>query len=113
MRVKAVIVACKIVSGAAAIACLLMIFPVMSGEVSTSEFMMHCEAAPEPCKEKVLAYVRFLAEGGLVDRCLMQLPAGEVAPKLITWMRDHPDYSQNDWVDCLDDAIATLKLCKP
>ena len=113
MRAKAFIVACRIVGGAAGIACLLTALPVMSGEVSTSEFLMHCEAAPEPCKEKVLAYVKFLAEGGLVDKCIMQLPASEVAAKLITWMHDHPDYSDKDWVDCLDDAIATLKLCKP
>jgi hypothetical protein len=113
MRAKAFIVAYGIVGGAAGIACLLTALPVMPGEVSTSEFLTHCEAAPEPCKEKVLAYVKFLAEGGLVDRCIMQLPASEVAAKLITWMRDHPDYSEKDWVDCLDDAIATLKLCKP
>ena len=85
----------------------------MSAEVSTSEFLTHCEAAPEPCKQEVLAYVKFLAEGELVDRCIMQLPASEVAAKLIGWMRDHPEYSGKDWVDCLDDAIATLKLCKP
>ena len=113
MRAKALIIACKIVSGAAGIACLLMTLPVMSGEVSTSEFLTHCEAAPEPCKEKVLAYVKFLAEGELVDPCIMQLPASDVAAKLIGWMRDHPEYSGKDWVDCLDDAIATLKLCKP
>jgi hypothetical protein len=114
MRAKACTIACKIVSGTAAVACLLLTpLPVMSGEVSTSEFLRHCEAAPEPCKEKVLAYVKFLAEGELVDRCIMQLPASEGAAKLITWMRDHPDYSEKDWVDCLDDAIATLKLCKP
>ena len=113
MRANAFIIACKIVSRAAAIACLLTALPVTSAEVSTSEFLTHCEAAPEPCKEKVLAYVKFLAEGGQVDRCIMQLPAGEVAAKLITWMRDRPQYSEKDWVDCLDDAIATLKLCKP
>jgi hypothetical protein len=27
-------------------------------------------------------------------------------------MRAHPEYSEKDWVDCLDDAIATLNLCK-
>ena len=113
MRAKAFIIACKIVSGAAGIAWLLTTFPVLSGEASTSEFLTHCEAAPEPCKQKVLAYVKFLAEGELLDRCIMQLPASEVAAKLITWMRDHPEYSEKDWVDCLDDAIATLKLCKP
>jgi hypothetical protein len=43
---------------------------------------------------------------------MMQLPAGDVAAKLIGWMRAHPEYSEKDWVDCLDDAIATLKLCK-
>jgi len=26
-------------------------------------------------------------------------------------MRDHPESGDKDWVDCLDDAIATLKLC--
>jgi hypothetical protein len=113
MRAKAFIIACKIVRAAAGVACLLTALPVMSSEVSTSEFLTHCEAAPEPCKEKVLAYVKFLAEGELLDRCIMQLPASEVAAKLITWMRDHPEYSEKDWVDCLDDAIATLKLCKP
>jgi len=28
-------------------------------------------------------------------------------------MRDHPEYSEKNWVDCLDDAITTLKLCDP
>jgi hypothetical protein len=87
-------------------------FPAMSAAVSTSD-LTHCEAAPEPCKQKVLAYVKFLAEGELLDPCIMQLPASDVAAKLIGWMRDHPEYSGKDWVDCLDDAIATLKLCKP
>ena len=105
-------IACKVVSGAAGIVCLLAAFPAMPSEVSTSEFLAHCEAAPEPCKKKVLAYVKFLAEGEFLDQCMMQLPAGDVAAKLIGWMRAHPEYSEKDWVDCLDDAIATLKLCK-
>jgi hypothetical protein len=113
MRGKALIVTHKLFSGAAGIAWLLTTFPVISGEASTSEFLTHCEAAPEPCKAKVLAYVKFLAEGELLDPCIMQLPASDVAAKLIGWMRDHPEYSGKDWVDCLDDAIATLKLCKP
>ena len=85
----------------------------MSSEVSTSDFLTHYEAAPEPCKEKVLAYVKFLADGGLLNQCIMQLPAADVAAKLIGWMRDHPEYAEKDWVDCLDDAISTLKLCNP
>jgi hypothetical protein len=108
---KALIVR-KIAGGAAGIACLLATFPVMSNDVSTSEFLMHCDAAPEPCKKTILAYVEFLAEGDLVDRCIMKLPASAVATKLIEWMRDHPEYAGKDWIDCLDDAIATLKLCK-
>jgi len=40
-----------------------------------------------------------------------QLPAGDVGAKLIGWMREHPEYHDKDWVDCLDDAIAALKLC--
>ena len=79
----------------------------MSSEVSTSEFLAHCEAAPEPCKEKVLAYVKFLADGGLLNRCIMQLPADNVAANLIRWMGDHPEYAEKDWVDCIDDAIST------
>jgi hypothetical protein len=43
----------------------------------------------------------------------MQLPAGDVAAKLIGWMGDHPEYRDKDWVDCLDDAITMLKLCNP
>jgi hypothetical protein len=99
--------------GGAVTACLLATFPVMSSEVSTSDFLTHYEAAPEPCKEKVLAYVKFLADGGLLNHCIMQLPAADVAAKLIGWMRDHPEYAEKDWVDCLDDAISTLKLCNP
>jgi hypothetical protein len=87
-------------------------FPAMSAAVSTSD-LTHCEAAPEPCKQKVLAYVKFLAEGELLDPCIILLPASDVAAKLIGWMRDHPEHNGKDWVDCLDDAIATLKLCKP
>jgi len=40
----------------------------------------------------------------------MHLPADTVASKLIAYMRDHP---AKEWIDCLDDAIATLKLCNP
>lgn len=103
----------KAVKGASAIACLLAAFPPSALAASTSEFLTHCEATPEPCKEKVLAYVKFLVDGGLLDQCIMQLPASDVAAKLIGWMRDHPQYSEKDWVDCLDDAISTLKLCNP
>jgi hypothetical protein len=85
----------------------------MASDVSTSEFLSHCEAAPEPCKEKVLAYVKFLAEGGLLDQSVMLRPAADVAAKLIGWIRDHPEYAEEDWVDCLDDAISSLKLCNP
>ena len=42
----------------------------------------------------------------------MQLPAADVTSKLIGWMRDHPEYDEKDWVDCLD-AIMNLKLCGP
>jgi hypothetical protein len=105
------LIACELLVGSVTV-CWLTTFPVMSGDVSTSEFLLHCEAAPEPCKAKVLAYVKFLADGELLDPCIMQLPAGDVAAKLIGWMRDHPEYSGKDWVDCLDDAIAMLKLCK-
>jgi hypothetical protein len=103
----------KVVKGASIIACLLSAVPTSSRAASTSEFLTHCEATPEPCKEKVLAYVKFLADGGFLDQCVMQLPAGDVAAKLIGWMRDHPEYREKDWIDCLDDAIAALKLCSP
>jgi hypothetical protein len=38
----------------------------------------------------------------------MQLPANDVAAKLIGWMREHPN---EDWIDSLDTALTTLKLC--
>ena len=82
----------------------------LPADVSASEFLAHCEAAPGPCKEKVLAYVKFLANGDFIDPCIMHLPADTVAAKLIGYMRDHP---AKEWIDCLDDAIATLKLCNP
>ena len=94
------------------LACLLMTSTTVPAQIATSEFLAHCEAAPKPCEEKILAYVKFLADGELIDRCILQLPAGEVAAKLIGYMRDHTD-SEKDWVDCLDDAIAALKLCHP
>ena len=103
----------KVVKGASTIACLLAAFPTSSRAASTADFLTHCEATPEPCKEKVFAYVKFLVDGGFLDQCVMQLPAGDVAANLIGWMRDHPEYRDKDWVDCLDDAIATLKLCNP
>src|SRR6476469_9386770 len=99
-------IACEVVFGGGVTSCLLATFPVMSSEVSTSEFLTHCEAAPEPCKEKVLAYVKFLSDGGLLNQCVMQLPAADVATQLIGWMRDHPEYAEKDWADCLDDAIS-------
>jgi hypothetical protein len=76
--------------------------------VSTSEFLVHCQAEPEPCKDKVLSYVKFLADAGSIDICVMQLPANDVAAKLIGWMREHPD---EDWIDSLDTALTTLDLC--
>ena len=103
----------KVVKGASTIACLLAAFPPSSRAASTAEFLTHCEATPEPCKAKVLAYVKFLVDGGFLDRCIMQLPAADVTSKLIGWMRNHPEYREKDWVDCLDDAITTLKLCDP
>jgi hypothetical protein len=103
----------NVVKGAPVIACLLTAIPPYARATSTSEFLTHCEATPERCKEKVLAYVKFLADGGFLDQCIMQLPASDVAAKLIGWMRDHPEYGEKDWVDCLDDAITTLKLCDP
>jgi hypothetical protein len=101
------------IKGASIIACLLAAVPTSSRAASTSEFLTHCEATPEPCKEKVLAYVKFLADGGFLDQCVLQLPAGDVAAKLIGWMRDHPEYRDKDWIDCLDDGIAALNLCNP
>ena len=79
-----------------------------AADVSTSEFLVHCDAAPEPCKDKVLSYVKFLADAGSIDMCVMQLPANAVAAKLIDWMRQHPD---EDWIDSLDTALTTLDLC--
>jgi hypothetical protein len=110
---KSLVIVGKTIKRAAALTCLLAAFPATARAVSTSEFLIHCEATPEPCKAKVLAYVKFLVDGGFLDQCIMQLPAGDVAAKLIGWMRDHPEYREKDWVDCLDDALAALKLCKP
>ena len=112
-RASILVIACGILIRSATTVCLLTAFPAMSREVPTSEFLAHCEAAPEPCKETVLAYVKFLAEGGFLNHCIMQLPAGDVAAKLIGWMRDHPEYAEKDWVDCLDDAVSKLKPCNP
>jgi len=103
----------NVVGWATGIACLVAALPAMSSQVSTSEFLAHCEAAPGPCREKVLAYVKFLADGGFLKKCRTRLPAAEVAAKLIQWMRDHPQDVEEDWVDCLDDAAAALKLCSP
>ncbi len=103
----------RVIKGTAVLTCLLAAFPATARAASTSEFLTHCEAAPEPCKEKVLAYVKFLADAGFLDQCIMQRPARDVAAKLIGWMRDHPEYGEKDWVDWFDDAITTLKLCDP
>ena len=79
-----------------------------AADISTSEFLAHCQAAPEPCKNKVLSYVKFLADAGWIDGCIMHLPADDVAVKLIGWMREHPD---KDWIDSLDTALTALDLC--
>jgi hypothetical protein len=81
---------------------------VRAADISTSEFLVHCQAAPEPCKNKVLSYVKFLADAGWIDECIMHLPANDVAVKLIGWMREHPD---KDWIDSLDTALTALDLC--
>ena len=101
----------ELVGCAIFVSTLMMNSSALPADVSTSEFLTHCQAAPEPCKEKILAYVKFLAEGDLIDQCVLRLPASWVAAKLIGYMRDHPEHGEKDWVDCLDDAIATLKLC--
>jgi hypothetical protein len=112
MRAKTVMVACQVVGWVTGASCIFS-WPAMSSEVSTSEFLTHCEAAPEPCKDKVLAYVKFLADGGFLNKCITRLPAAETAAKLIEWMHNHPEEAGEDWVDCLDDAVAALKLCSP
>ena len=112
-HVKAVVIAGKVIGFAAGVGCLVAAFPAMSSQVSTSEFLAHCDAAREPCKEKVLAYVKFLADGGFLHQCIAQLPAADTAAKLIEWMHAHPEEGEEDWVDCLDDAVAALKLCSP
>jgi len=81
---------------------------VRAADISTSEFLEHCQAEPEPCKNKVLSYVKFLADAGSIDACIMHLPANDVAAKLIGWMREHPD---KDWIDSLDTALTALDLC--
>jgi hypothetical protein len=83
-------------------------FSVRAADISTSEFLAHCQATPEPCKNKVLSYVKFLADAGWIDGCIMHLPADDVAVKLIGWMREHPD---KDWIDPLDTALTALDLC--
>jgi hypothetical protein len=113
MRAKTLMVACQIAGWCIGLGCMLAALPAMSTEVSTSEFLAHCEAAPEPCKEKVLAYVKFLADGGFLNKCVTRLPAAETSAKLIEWMHNHPEDAGEDWVDCLDDAVAALKLCSP
>ena len=110
---KSLVIVGKAIKGAAALTCLIAAFPGTARAASTSEFLIHCETTPEPCKQKVLAYVKFLTDAGFLDQCIMQRPASEVAAKLIGWMRNHPEYGEKDWVDCLDDAITTLKLCDP
>jgi hypothetical protein len=102
---------CALVGCAIFVSSVLMTSLTLPADVSASKFLTYCQAAPEPCKEKILAYVKFLADGELIDRCILQLPASEVAAKLVGYMRGHPESGDKDWVDCLDDAIATLKLC--
>jgi hypothetical protein len=70
------VVVCEVIKGAVVVACLLAGFPPTARAASTSEFLTHCEATPEPCKEKVLAYVKFLVDGGFLDQCTCNfLPA--------------------------------------
>jgi hypothetical protein len=104
---------CDLIGSAIFVVSLLTTSLALPADVSTSEFLTHCQAAPELCNEKILEYVKFLADGELIDRCVLQLPAAGIAAKLIGYMRDHPESGDKEWVDCLDDAIATLKLCNP
>ena len=39
---------------------------VRASGISSSEFLQHCEAEPEPCKNKVLSYVKFLVDAGSI-----------------------------------------------
>jgi hypothetical protein len=57
---------------------------VRAADISTSEFLAHCQAAPEPNKNKVLSYVKFLADAGWIDGCIMHLPSAFSAA-LVTW----------------------------
>src|SRR6476646_2859564 len=61
---------------------------------------------PNRARRRSLHMSKFLADGGFLNQCIMKLPAADVAAKLIGWMRDHPDYAEKDWVDCLDDGIS-------
>jgi hypothetical protein len=101
------VVHCKPVCTIAAIV-LLLTPPARAADISTSEFLEHCQAEPEPCKNKVLSYVKFLADAGSIDACVMHLSANDVATKLIGWMREHPD---KDWIDSLDTALTALDFC--
>jgi len=113
MRARTILAAGQIVGWATGIGFTLAALPAVSAEVTTSEFLMHCEAAAEACKEKVLAYVKFLDDGGFLSRCTTRLPAADAAAELIGWMHDHPEAAGEDWVNSLDDAVAALKLCSP
>jgi hypothetical protein len=81
-------------------------------EISTAEFLTHCQASPEPCKKTILTYVAFLAGGNFIDGCIMHLPASYLFEKVVTWMRDHPEQGDKEWVDSLEDALTALDLCK-
>jgi hypothetical protein len=80
--------------------------------VPASEFLVHCDAEPIACKSKVLAYIKFLVDGNMLDRCVMQMPADGVVEKVLTWMRNHPEKGGQEWTDCLDSALAALDLCR-
>ena len=86
--------------------------PVQAGDVPASEFLSHCDAEPIACKSKVLAYIKFLVDGDMLNQCVMQLPADGVFEKVLAWMRDHPEQGNHEWTDCLDASLAALDLCK-
>jgi hypothetical protein len=111
-RAEAIVIAGEVASGTAGIARLVAAFPAMPSEVSTSEFLAHCEAAPEPCKKKVLAYVKLLADGEFLDRSIMQLPARDLAANSSDGCAPILNVVKRTGSIAFDDAIAMLKLCK-
>jgi len=78
---------------------------------STREFIAHCDGVPEPCKQAMFGYLKFLVDAGLVNECILHQSSDALAKEIIDEMQKHPERGDEEWIDGIEDALKGLKPC--